>query len=125
MSIGIVSEDYPFWSWQVGTLGVVKWMISNRNLPGQTETDPPWRQYFPKLPKIKPVKVMLVHGAWPPTSKQVWKLNSLKVAIRINMCKYSRRKRQKVAMPMPERWFEFRRYLKTRDEVGGVTNGRF
>ena len=124
-SIGIVLEDYPIWSWQVGKLGVVKWMISNRDLPGQTETNPPWRQYLPKLPNTKPVDVMLVHGSWPPTSKQVWKLNSLKVAIIISVCENSQRKQQKVEMPIPEGGVEFRRYLKTHDEVGGVTNGQF
>ena len=68
---------------------------------------------------------MLVHGAWPSTTKPIWKLNSLRVAIRINGCKSSQRKQQKVVMPMPKGWSELRRYFKTHDEVGGVTNGQF
>ena len=80
------------WSWQIGTLGVVRWMISEKDLPGRMETDPPWRKYFPKFPDIKPVEVMLVHGAWPSHAEPIWKLKSLRVAIRISGCKSSRRK---------------------------------
>ena len=75
---GIVLEGYPIWSWQVRMLGVVKWMISNKDLPDCTETNPPWRRYFPRLPDIKPVKVMLVHGAWLLAGVHIWKLKSLK-----------------------------------------------
>ena len=124
-SIGIVSEDYPVWCWQIGMLGVVRWMISDKDLPGRMETDPPWRQQFPKLPDIKPVEVLLVHGAWPTTTEPIWKLKSLRVAVRITECKRTRRKRRKLVTPTPEGWYEVRRYAEFHDNVGGVTNGRF
>ena len=102
---------------------MVRWMISDKDLPGRMETDPPWKQQFPKLPDIKPVKVLLVHGAWPTTTEPIWKLKSLRVAVRITECKRTRRKQQKLVTPTPEGWYKVRRYAEFHDDVGGVTNG--
>ena len=40
-SIGIFSDSYPTWMWQIGTLGRVKWMVSQHDLPVRANKDPP------------------------------------------------------------------------------------
>ena len=40
--IGIFSDGYPTWMWQIGTLGRVKWMVSQHNPSIRATEDPPW-----------------------------------------------------------------------------------
>ena len=79
--IGIVSDGYPTWLWQIGTLGRVKWMVSEYDLPFCADNDPPWISRSSSLLSLEDMEVMLVDGNWPAPNHQVWLLPSLRVAV--------------------------------------------
>ena len=58
--IGIVSDGYPTWMWQIGTLGRVKWMVSKHDLPFRADDDPPWISRSSSLSGLEDVEVILV-----------------------------------------------------------------
>jgi hypothetical protein len=61
--IGIVADEAPVWSWYIGCLGRVQWMVSKNNLPSRTEDDPPWfHKETGEMSELSPVEVLLVQG---------------------------------------------------------------
>ena len=48
--------------WQIGTLGRVKWMVSQHNLPVRAAEDPPWISRSSSLLGLEDVEVLLVDG---------------------------------------------------------------
>ena len=93
--IGIVSDGYPTWLWQIGTLGHVKWMVSKHDLPFRADDDPPWISRSSSLSGLEDVEVILVEGIWPAPDHPVWVLPSLRVAVRVTPWVARRGKRKK------------------------------
>ena len=82
-TVGVLSDMFPSWFWQVGCLGRVKWMKSKKDLPGRLEDDPPWFPSDTPSLSLPEVEVVLVQGVWPETTESLWLMKSLKVAIGI------------------------------------------
>ena len=78
--VGIISSHYGTSSWQVGALGSVKWIVSDKQLPARREHDPPWfKTYEPS--KMKSVEVIIADGQWNSLPSLIWNLQDLKVVV--------------------------------------------
>ena len=93
--IGIVLDGYPTWMWQIGTLGSVKWMVSEHDLPTRATKDPLWIPLSSSSLHIEDVEVMLVDGEWPEPNHLLWKLKPLRVAVRVTMPQKARNKKRR------------------------------
>lgn len=63
--MGVILDSFRTWSWHIGTLGIKYWMVSEHNLPGQTNVDPLWIQRSLMSSYIEDIEVVLVGGGWP------------------------------------------------------------
>jgi hypothetical protein len=82
--IGIFSDAEPTWSWYVGCSGKIQWMVSDKDLPARTDTDPPWLlRSSTELGDLPQVEVLLVQGRWPEDSDRIWKASELMIALQV------------------------------------------
>ena len=78
--IGIFSDGYPTWMCQIGTLGHLKWMVSQHDLPVRATKDLPWISRSSLPSRLEDVEVILVDGNWTAPNHLVWSLPSIHVA---------------------------------------------
>lgn len=82
-TIGIIAPKFRSAAWQLGTLGVVKWIVSPFNQPDWTLEDPLWYLTMANLPKLD-VSVLVVQVDWSLVQDMIWSSPSLRVVIAIH-----------------------------------------
>ena len=81
-TIGIIGCGFTTSAWEVGGLGSIKQVLSNQDLPGQREDDPPWydqtlSQYLPN------VEVIIIERNWAITPTHLLKSTEIKIIVTI------------------------------------------
>ena len=126
--IGIFSDAEPTWSWYVGCSGKIQWMVSDKDLPARTDTDPPWLlRSSTELGDLPQVEVLLVQGRWPEDSDRIWKASELMIALQVvkkpiaSRGTGKRKRSNPIPLPKLDGW-DYGSYVLKHNAIGGVTN---
>jgi hypothetical protein len=90
---------------------------------GGSDLDPPWIDASICEQPLSRIEALIIQGSWPPIEDSVWKIDTLIVAVWVQMKQGRRGKRVKISQP--DGWKETHSYSILHHEVGGVTNGEF
>ena len=72
-TIGIIRCGLATSAWQVGGLGIIKWVLSDKYLPRQREDDPPWYSQNSSH-HLADMEVIIVEGSVSvPAQLKSWK----------------------------------------------------
>ena len=125
-SVGIISSHYGTASWQVGALGCVKWIVSDKQFPAPREHDPCCFKSFEPI-KLEAVEIIIADGSWDSLPSLMWKLQDLKIVVWVKEAYDGgrKRKRRRGNHSIPQGWAEKKRHRFRHNDVGGVTNGIF
>ena len=117
--LGLISEISPTWTWHVGALGQVKWVISPVDIPGRLNNDPPWYSSFKSMRSglEDGVKILLLQGDWARVPKWLWESDTLEFVIQVSdelrwtnnynnhkSCKGERHLMKKRRLDVPQSW---------------------
>ena len=92
--IGIGSDGYPTWLWQIGTLGGMKWIISQHKLSICLAKNPLWIPLSSSSLCLEDVGVILVDEKWLDPNNMLWQLKSLQVAVCVTPWNNARKSRR-------------------------------
>ena len=71
--IGIVTDGFTRWDWQIGREGIVTWTLE----PNKSQCT----LSVPKLNSVSPVDVLLLLGTWPNQRSPCWGWDKLRIII--------------------------------------------
>lgn len=129
-TIGIIGSGLATSAWQVGGLGIIKWVLSDRDLPGRREDDLPWYSRNSSQ-HLADVEVIFVEGTVSIPTNLV-NMEGFKIVINARQDTRLKPLCQGIRLDKSSSWFgesagwlsKVRQYV-FHEAVGGATNGRF